>query len=67
MVKEYPTPEGEPYYPIPRQSNRELYEQYADEGKKAKNLFFTGRLGLYKYANMDIVVKDAMELVAKLA
>lgn len=67
VVKEYPIPEGEPYYPIPRQSNRDLYKIYANEGEKANNLFFTGRLGLYKYANMDIVVKDAMELVAKLA
>ncbi|MDI3546988.1 MAG: UDP-galactopyranose mutase [Halanaerobiales bacterium] len=63
IVKEYPCGEGEPYYPIPRKENRELYNLYAEEAKKLDNVYFIGRLGKYKYANMDIVVKDAMELI----
>jgi UDP-galactopyranose mutase len=63
IVKEYPTDSGEPYYPIPRPENKQLYNRYAAEAEKLTNTFFLGRLGLYKYANMDIVVKDAMDLV----
>lgn len=63
IVKEFPKAEGEPYYPIPNPRNRELYNLYAEEAKKLKKVYFTGRLGTYKYANMDIVVKDAMDLV----
>ncbi len=63
IVKEYSTSDGEPYYPIPRRENRELYQLYRQEAEKLGNVRFIGRLGLYKYANMDIVVKDAMDLV----
>lgn len=63
IVKEYSCSEGEPYYPIPRKANRALYEQYEQEAKQLPNVWFTGRLGQYKYANMDIVVKEAMELI----
>ena len=63
IVKEYPMNEGEPYYLVPRKKNRELYSLYEQETKKAKKVYFTGRLATYKYANMDIVVKDAMNLV----
>ena len=63
IVKEYPQPEGEPYYPIPCPRNRELYRLYAEEAQKLNKVYFTGRLATYKYANMDIVVKDAMDLV----
>lgn len=63
VVKEYPRAEGEPYYPIPSSRNRELYRLYAEEAKKLDKVYFTGRLATYKYANMDVVVKDAMDLV----
>jgi len=63
IVKEYATLEGKPYYPIPKKENRELYQLYRQEAEKIENVRFIGRLGQYKYANMDIVVKDAMDLV----
>jgi UDP-galactopyranose mutase len=63
IMKEYPASQGEPYYPIPRKENRDLYNQYAQEAARLNHVWFTGRLGKYKYANMDIVVKDAMDLV----
>lgn len=67
IVKEYPRAEGEPYYPVPCRKNRELYELYAKEASKLDKVYFTGRLGAYKYANMDVVVKDAMDLVNKIS
>ena len=65
IVKEYSRSEGEPYYPIPQKVNAELYSRYEKEAQQLPNVYFTGRLARYKYANMDIVVKDSMELVAR--
>jgi UDP-galactopyranose mutase len=67
IVKEYPVAEGEPYYPIPQAENRKIYEKYAADASRLEKVHFLGRLGLYKYANMDIVVKDALELFKKLS
>jgi UDP-galactopyranose mutase len=66
IVKEYPNSEGEPYYPIPRAGNRELYDRYKTLADKEENVYFLGRLGRYQYLNMDLVVKEAMELAEKL-
>ncbi|NLM97163.1 MAG: UDP-galactopyranose mutase [Halanaerobiaceae bacterium] len=63
IVKEYPKEEGEPYYPIPRKENVDLYNLYKKEADKLDNIYFVGRLAKYKYANMDVVIKDAIELV----
>ncbi|HYH04332.1 MAG TPA: UDP-galactopyranose mutase, partial [Bacillota bacterium] len=65
IVKEYSCSEGDPYYPVPQKVNTELYSQYEKEAQQLGDVYFTGRLGRYKYANMDIVVKDAMELVTQ--
>lgn len=51
-----------PYYPIPIEKNHKHYEQYAVEAKKYKELHLLGRLANYKYINMDIAVKNAMDL-----
>ncbi len=63
IVKEYPRAEGEPYYPVPSRQSQELYHLYAEEARKLDKVYFTGRLATYKYANMDVVVKEAMDLV----
>lgn len=63
IVKEYPKEKGEPYYPIPRKENVDLYNLYKKEADKLDNIYFVGRLAKYKYANMDVVIKDAIELV----
>lgn len=63
IVKEYSVSEGEPYYPIPQKENKELYQRYKEEADKLAKVRFIGRLGQYKYANMDVVVKDAMDLI----
>ncbi|MEW5951754.1 MAG: UDP-galactopyranose mutase [Elusimicrobiota bacterium] len=62
VIKEYPTWDGEPYYPVPSFNNEILYKKYADESKKLKNVYFLGRLAEYKYLNMDWVVKKALIL-----
>lgn len=51
-----------PYYPIPIAKNIAHYELYKEHAKKYKNLYLLGRLANYKYINMDIAVKNAMEL-----
>ncbi len=51
-----------PYYPIPIAENYGDYAAYQTEAKKYKNLYLLGRLANYKYINMDLAVKNAMEL-----
>lgn len=60
---EYPKAEGDPYYPIPRQVNKELYEQYKALGEqetKDNNVYFCGRLAEYRYYNTDEVIERAL-------
>lgn len=66
LVYEYPTAEGDPYYPIPRRENQELYNQYKKLADETENVYFTGRLGTYKYYNMDQVVAQSLALFKKL-
>ena len=60
IVYEYPTAEGDPYYPIPRPENAELYRQYKELAACTPHVHFVGRLGTYKYYNMDQVVGQAL-------
>jgi UDP-galactopyranose mutase len=59
---EYSQSEGEPYYPIPRKDNRQLYEKYLALADQLKNTYFIGRLAQYRYINMDQAVNGALEL-----
>lgn len=59
---EIPKSEGEPYYPLPTKESTELYKKYEKESKKEKNVYFIGRLGKYKYLNMDQCVEEALNL-----
>ena len=66
ITYEYPKTyaEGdEPYYNITDDKNKQLYETYLTYAKKDEKLIFGGRLGLYKYLNMDEVIKKALDLV----
>jgi UDP-galactopyranose mutase len=65
IVYEYPQAEGDPYYPIPRRENADLYRQY-QELAEASGIHFVGRLATYKYYNMDQVVAQALTLYARL-
>ena len=70
IVKEYAKPfkkgKNIPYYPIPIEKNQLHYQKYREEAGKYKNLYLLGRLANYKYINMDIAVKNAMELFNKI-
>ncbi|MBE6142598.1 MAG: UDP-galactopyranose mutase [Erysipelotrichaceae bacterium] len=56
----------EPYYPINDKKNSELYEKYYQESKKVGNVYFGGRLGQYKYLDMDKIVLEALELIERI-
>jgi UDP-galactopyranose mutase len=59
---------GEPYYPVPNERNKDLYEQYqalAQQEEQNKNVSFVGRLASYKYFNMDQAIKAALEMFEK--
>src|SRR5579884_2891567 len=56
LVYEYPQAVGDPYYPVPRAENTELYKKYKALADATTNIYFVGRLATYKYYNMDQVV-----------
>ena len=63
ISKEYPVEyqEGmEPYYPINDERNSSLYQKYLELAEKEENVFFKGRLGEYKYYDMDDVILSAL-------
>ena len=62
ISKEFPTDDGEPYYPVPNSENEALYRKYEEKAKKLTNVYFIGRLAQYRYLNMDEVVKSALDL-----
>lgn len=66
VVFEYPKAEGDPYYPVPRPENAELYKKYQLLAAELKNVYFVGRLATYKYYNMDQVVAQSLTLFKKI-
>src|SRR6185503_12147137 len=65
LVYEFPKAEGDPYYPIPRPENAELYKKYQELASKT-GTYFVGRLATYKYYNMDQVVAQALSTFKKI-
>lgn len=51
----------EPYYPVNDNNNSKIYQQYAEEAKLYPNILFAGRLGKYKYIDMDQVISMALK------
>jgi UDP-galactopyranose mutase len=66
LVYEYPTIDGDPYYPVPRPENAQLYARYQALAAQKRGVYFAGRLGTYKYYNMDQVVAQAFTLYSKI-
>lgn len=63
ITREYPVSwrEGmEPYYPVNDEKNQALYQKYAALAEKEERVLFGGRLGEYKYYDMDKVIESAM-------
>ena len=54
------------YYPVVNEENLKLYEKYKSCLEKHKNFFLLGRLGNYKYINMDAAVENALALADKI-
>lgn len=60
LTYEFPTNEGDPYYPVPRAENAEIYKRYEKLAIAQQNVWFVGRLATYRYYNMDQVVGQAL-------
>lgn len=60
IVYEFPRAEGDPYYPVPRPENAELYKKYKELADATSGVHFVGRLATYKYYNMDQCVAQAL-------
>lgn len=66
ITTEFPSGEGEPYYPVPAQEARALYKRYEALSREQENVTFIGRLATYQYLNMDQVVGQAMAAFRRL-
>jgi UDP-galactopyranose mutase len=60
ITYEYPSAEGDPYYPIPREENQALFKRYEALALAQTGVTFVGRLATYRYYNMDQVVGQAL-------
>jgi UDP-galactopyranose mutase len=60
VTYEYPTADGDPYYPVPRPENEALYKRYEALALQTPDVWFVGRLATYRYYNMDQVVGQAL-------
>jgi UDP-galactopyranose mutase len=67
VCHEYACSAGDPYYPIPRPENQELYNQYALLARSRSDVTFVGRLASYRYYNMDQVVGQALSTFKRFA
>ncbi|WP_392562639.1 UDP-galactopyranose mutase [Orbus sturtevantii] len=64
--QEFERGKNERYYPVPKDINHEIYKKYNEEANKLSNVYFLGRLGDYKYYNMDQIVARALVLFEEL-
>jgi UDP-galactopyranose mutase len=65
VVYEFPQAEGDPYYPVPRPENQQIYRKYQALASQTPGVHFLGRLGTYKYYNMDQCVAQALTYYRK--
>ncbi len=66
IVYEFPRSEGDPYYPVPRPENSEIYKKYKALADATAGVYFVGRLATYKYYNMDQVVAQALTVYSQI-
>lgn len=60
ITREYPSAEGDPYYPILRPDSAELLKRYEALAAQTKDVWFVGRLATFRYYNMDQVTGQAL-------
>lgn len=66
IVYEFPKGEGDPYYPVPRKENADIYAKYKALADATPDVHFVGRLATYKYYNMDQIVAQALTVYSKI-
>jgi UDP-galactopyranose mutase len=66
ITLEYPSAEGDPYYPIPRPENQTLFKRYEALADSTPGVTFVGRLATYRYYNMDQIVGQALATFRRL-
>ncbi|WP_242038982.1 UDP-galactopyranose mutase [Anabaena lutea] len=67
IVYEFPQAEGDPYYPVPRPENQDIYKKYKVLADETPGVYFVGRLATYKYYNMDQCVGQALSVYKQIA
>ena len=67
IVREYPKADGEPFYPIPRRENEEVFRRYRARADSCPDVTFVGRLAQYRYYDMDQVVGAALAAAARVS
>jgi len=67
ITYEFPAEEGDPYYPIPRAENQQLFKRYEALALAQSDVTFVGRLATYRYYNMDQVVGQALATYRRMA
>src|ERR671912_1330436 len=60
LTYEFPSSTGDPYYPVPKPENQELYKRYERLALATRDVWFVGRLATYRYYNMDQIVGQAL-------
>jgi UDP-galactopyranose mutase len=66
VALEYPTADGEPFWPVPTAANLARCRQYQALARERRDVHFVGRLGTYKYIDMDVAVAQALALTRTL-
>jgi UDP-galactopyranose mutase len=66
ITLEYPSAEGDPYYPVPRPENQALFKRYEALADATQGVTFVGRLATYRYYNMDQIVGQALSVFRRL-
>lgn len=69
ISKEYSSewkPGDEPYYPVNDEKNNKLYQEYKKMSEKEEKVIFGGRLGEYKYYDMDVTIRSVLNLAESL-
>ncbi|KRB11892.1 UDP-galactopyranose mutase [Achromobacter sp. Root170] len=67
VTYEYPSAQGDPYYPVPRPENAALFRRYQELADACEGVHFVGRLATYRYYNMDQVVAQALATYEQMA
>ncbi len=66
VAAEFPTDDGEPFWPVPTEESADLYRRYRALADSMRGVYFTGRLGSFQYFDMHQVIAQSLTLTKKL-